>query len=101
MKVSILEFQDVKPTQWVVVGGQKSKKLESELADCFFPLYCVSGVTKKNFSSLPLSFDPPLAPYIIQRKFQKIQRKILKVSILKFQDVKPIHKLFNGIGLHS
>ena len=25
----------------------------------------------------------------------------MKVSILKFQDVKTIHKLFNGIGLHS
>ena len=43
---------------------------------------------------------PPQASYIIQRKFQKIQRKILKVSILKFQDVKPIQKLFNGNGLH-
>ena len=82
-------------------GGQKSKKLESELADCFFPLYCVSGVTKKNFSSLPLSFDPPLAPYIIQRKFQKIQRKMSKVRILKFWAGKLINKLFKVIGVHS
>ena len=32
---------------------------------------------------------------------KKIQRKILKVSILKFQAVKPIQKLINGISLHS
>ena len=38
---------------------------------------------------------------VTERKFCKIQRKILKVNILKFQDVKPIHKLFNGISLHS
>ena len=44
---------------------------------------------------------PPQASYIIQRKFQKIQRKILKVSILKFLAVKHIQKLFNGIDLHS
>ena len=30
-----------------------------------------------------------------------MQRKMLKVSILKFQDVKPIYKLFHGTGLHS
>ena len=65
-------------------GGQKTKKLESELADCFFPLHCVSGVTKKNFSSLPFVYDPPLAPYIIQRKFKKIHVKIWIVSISKF-----------------
>ena len=82
-------------------GGRKTKKLDSELAQCFFPLFCVSGVTKKNLSFLPLIFHPPLAPYIIHRKFQKIQRKILKVSILKFWGVKLIKKLFNGIGLHS
>ena len=44
---------------------------------------------------------PPQASYIIQRKFQNIQRKILKVSILKFLALKNIQKLFNGIGLHS
>ena len=82
-------------------GGQKSKKLEFEWADCFFPLHCVSGVTKKNFSSLALIFHPPLAPYIIQRKFQKIHGKILKVSFYKFWAVKLIHKLFSVIGLHS
>ena len=32
---------------------------------------------------------------------KKIQRKILKVSILKFWAVKPIQKWFYGIGLHS
>ena len=32
-----------------VRGGQKNKKLDSELAHCFFPSYYVSGVTKKNF----------------------------------------------------
>ena len=31
----------------LVRGGQKNKKLDSELAHCFFPLYCVSGVTTK------------------------------------------------------
>ena len=41
------------------------------------------------------------ASYIIQRKFQKIQRKISKVRILKISAVKLIHKLFNGICLHS
>ena len=82
-------------------GGQKSKKLETELADTIFPLHLMSGLTKKNFSSLPSIFHPPLAPYIIQRIFQKIQRKISKVSILIFCAIKPIHKLFNGICLHS
>ena len=56
---------------------------------------------KRLFSFLPLIFHPPLAPYIIQRKFLKIQRKISKVSILKFWAVKLFGKLFNGIGLHS
>ena len=37
----------------------------------------------------------------IQRKFQKIQRKNVKVSILPFWALKPIQNLFNGIGLHS
>ena len=41
------------------------------------------------------------ASYIKQRKFQKIQRKILKVSILTFQAAKHIQKMFYGIGLHS
>ena len=58
-------------------------------------------MTEKKFSFLPLIFHPPLAPYIIQRKFLKIQRKISKVSILKFWAVKLFGKLFNGIGLHS
>ena len=62
---------------WLLIrGGQKSQKLESELADTFFPLHLMSGVTKQIFSSLPLIFPPPLAPYIIQRKIRKIQRKI-------------------------
>ena len=82
-------------------GGQKNNKLDSELAHCFFPLYCVSGVTKKNFSFLHLIFHPPLALYIIQRKFLKIQRKILKFGILKFWAIKLITKLFNGTSLHS
>ena len=69
------------PNHMIIRGGQKSKKLESELADTFFPLHLMSGVTKKIFSSLPLIFPPPLAPYIIQRKLEKIQRKIVKVSI--------------------
>ena len=42
-----------------------------------------------------------LSTYIIQRKFWKIQRKISKVSILTFKDVKPPHRLYNGISLHS
>ena len=53
------------------------------------------------FSRIPFIFHPPLAPYIIQRKFQKIERKIFKVSILIFLAVKHIQKLFYGIGLHS
>ena len=50
-------------------GVQKSKKLEFEWADCFFPLHCVSGLTKNIFSFLAIIFHPPLATYIIQRKF--------------------------------
>ena len=42
-----------------------------------------------------------LSTYIIQRKFWKIQRKILKVSILTFYDIIPPHGLFNGTNLHS
>ena len=82
-------------------GGSKSKKLESELADTFFPLHLMSGVTNKNLSFLPLIFHPPLAPYIIQRKFEKIQRKILNISILRFWAAKPIHKLLDCVSLHS
>ena len=68
----------------LIRGGQKNKKLDSELAQCFFPLFFVSGVTKKIFSFLPLIFHPPLAPYIIQRKIKRIQSKIFEVSILIF-----------------
>ena len=39
--------------------------------------------------------------FIIQRKFRKIQRKILKVTFSKFLAVRLIQNLFNGIGLHS
>ena len=39
--------------------------------------------------------------YIIQRKFQKIQRKISKISILKVLAVKPNRNLFNAIGVQS
>ena len=42
-----------------------------------------------------------LTNLIIQTKFEKIQGKISKVIILTFLAVKPIHKLFNSIGLHS
>ena len=48
-----------------------------------------------------LNIHIALANLIIQRKFEKIQGKISKVIILKFLAVKPIHKLFNGIGLQS
>ena len=44
-------------------------------------------------------FDHPQSPYIIQRKFQKIQRKISLIGILNFLVLKPIKKLFVGIGL--
>ena len=68
-------------------GVQKNKKFDSELALWFFPLYWVSGFTTKNFSSLAYLEVLPLEPFIIQRKFRKIQRKILKVTF--------------SIGLHS
>ena len=44
---------------------------------------------------------PPQASYIIQRKFKKKQRKILKVSISKFWIEEHIPKSFNGLDLHS
>ena len=43
-------------------------------------------------------FDYPQSPYIIQRKFQKIQRKISYIDILKFLALKPIKMLFVGFG---
>ena len=43
-------------------GGQKNKKFDSELADCFFPLYCVSGVTKKKFQLPTFKLWPPSSP---------------------------------------
>ena len=66
-----------------------------------FPITLCVRSDQKNFSFLPLIFHPPLAPYIIQRKFLKIQRKISKVSILKFWAVKLINKLFKDFGVHS
>ena len=59
------------------------------------------GVSTKNFRPLDKLEDPALASYIIQRKFQNIQRKILKVSILIFLAFKPIYKWFYAIDLHS
>ena len=61
----------------------------------------MSGFTTKNFSSLAYLEVLPLEPFIIQRKFRKIQRKILKVTFSKFLAVRLIQNLFNGIGLHS
>ena len=40
-------------------------------------------------------------PTLYKGNFKKIQRKIMKSSILRFWAVKPIHKLLNGICLHS
>ena len=62
--------------------GQQNEK--GDISPFSTLLYCLSGETKKNVSFLPLIFEPPLAPYIIQRKIQKIQRKTPKVSILTF-----------------
>ena len=67
----------------------------------FFPLHSMPGVSTKNFRPLDQLEDPALAPYIIQRKFQNIQRKISKVSILNFLAFKPIYKWFYAIDLHS
>ena len=77
----------------------------------FFPksIMWVSGYDftsySKTFSELALFSRCYTAiaqqPYIIQRKSQKIQRKILKVSFLRLWAVKPIQKQYNGIGLHS
>ena len=66
-------------------GVQKSKKLEFEWADCFFPLHCVSGLTKKNSSVLAIIFHPPLATYIIQRKFKKYKGKYEKSVFWNFE----------------
>ena len=67
----------------------------------FFPLHSMPGVSTKNFRPLDQLEDPALAPYIIQRKFQNIQRKISKVSILNFLAFEPIYKWFYAIDLHS
>ena len=65
-------------------GVQNSKKFDFNCVEWFFPLQSMPGVSTKNFRPLNQLEDPALAPYIIQRKFQNIQRKILKVSILIF-----------------
>ena len=82
-------------------GVQKSKKLDFNWVEWFFPLHSMPGVSTKNFRPLDQLEDPALAPYIIQRKFQNIQRKISKVSILNFLAFKPIYKWFYAIDLHS
>ena len=46
-------------------------------------------------------FDHPQSLYIIQRKIQKIQRKIMSVSVLAFSAIKSIKRLMTGIVLHS
>ena len=40
-------------------GGQKSKKLDSELPDSIFPFYCLSGATKKISAPSLKFFIPP------------------------------------------
>ena len=82
-------------------GVQKSKKFYFNCVELFFPLYSISGVSTNHFRPLDRLEDPALAPKIIQRKFQNIQRKILKVSILIFWSIKPINKIFKDVGLHS
>ena len=47
-----------------------------------FPIALCVRIKQKNFSFLAVTFHPPLATYIIQRKFKKIRRKISNVSIL-------------------
>merc|ERR1712212_1258299 len=39
-------------------GGPNSKKLKFEWAHCFFPLHCVSEVTKKNFQLPTFNISP-------------------------------------------
>ena len=46
-------------------------------------------------------FDHPQSPYIIQRKFKKIQRKIMSGSVLAFSEIKSMKRLVTGIVLHS
>ena len=84
-------------------GGQKNQMLDSEVAHYFFPLYSVSGVSKKIFSVLPLIFHPPLAPYIMQRKFLDLSRfgntgvkRCVRTSGMKTNAIKQLSKKFNG-----
>ena len=78
------EARDGNKNSLMVRGVQKSKKLDFNWVEYFFPLHSMPGVSTKKFRPLDQLEDPALAPYIIQRKFQNIQRKILKVSILIF-----------------
>ena len=54
---------------------------------------------QRKFLGMLLHFAQSISK--IQRKFQKIQRKNVKVSILPFWALKPIQNVFNGISLHS
>ena len=45
-------------------------------------------------------FDHPQSPYIIQRKFKKIQRKIMSGTVLAFSEIKSMKRLVTGIVLH-
>ena len=53
------------------------------------------------FMTFGAGFDHPQSPYIIQRKFKKIQRNIMSVSVLAFSAIKSIKRLVTGIVLHS
>ena len=80
----------IKPKMW---------KLNNVPLEC--SSICIDEQKTLKNHILSIKIQPALSAYIIQRKFQKIQRKISKVSILKFWGIKLIQKLFNGIGLHS
>ena len=82
-------------------GVQNSKKFDSVLALWFFPLYILSGVTKKNFSLLTCLEQPPQTYFKIQRIFQKIQRKKYIFTIFIFSAFKPVSRMIWGVWLHS
>ena len=63
---------------------QKSKRFDFNCVEWFFPLHSMPGISTENFKPLDQLEDHALAPKIIQRKSQNVQRKILIVSILKF-----------------
>ena len=87
---------------WLFTRGvQNSEKFDSVLALWFFPLYILSGVTKKFFSLLACFEQPPQTYFRIQRIFQKIQRKKYIFTIFIFSAFKPVSMMIWGVWLHS